>query len=127
MVVPDGKGFIFINSKEIPKYRGVSLVNGLYHLDFGMYIFNVNETINLPSDICAITIQRSSLMRSGVNTNIGFWDSGYLGKGYSTINIMNPNGFTIQKDASIVQMVFLKNVKNTVLYNGSYRNEGITV
>ena len=126
ILTPTGYGFIGIDTKDVPKYQHYYLNNEcLFKLPFGMYIFNINETINLPSDICAITIQRSSLMRSGVNTNIGFWDSGYLGKGYSTLNVMNPNGFHIEKNASIIQMIFLKNTIPTELYNGSYKGEGV--
>lgn len=126
ILIPDGKGYVSPMEKVIPKYSNIKHVDGcIYNLDYGMYLFNINETINLPSNICAITIQRSSLMRSGVNTNIGFWDSGYLGKGYSTINVMNPHGFSIQKESSIIQMIFLKNTIPTELYNGSYHGEGV--
>lgn len=127
----DNHGAILINGKFLPYLQKIEKNGGddelyLYKLDgIKSYAFDVNETVKLPLDICAITIQRSSIMRCGVTTNIGFWDSGYNGKGYSILNIMNPNGFTVEKNARIVQMIFMKNTSNTEGYNGQYQFEGI--
>jgi dUTP pyrophosphatase len=89
------------------------------------YLFSINETVKLPLNVCAMTIQRSSIMRCGATTNIGFWDSGYNGKGYSLLNVMNQHGLRIQKGSRIMQMIFMTNTEETEGYHGQYQFEGI--
>ena len=91
----------------------------------GTYLMSINETVNLPNNIAAVTIQRSSLMRSGVTTNIGSWDGGYRGKGYSLLMVHNTNGFTLQRNSRVIQMHFIRIEGSKFSYNGSYQNENL--
>lgn len=122
-------GFIGNTKKDIPEYKEMDLhnygLNEAYYLPVGTYVFDIAETIKLPLDVCAITIQRSSVMRCGCITNIGFWDSGYNGKGFSQLIVNNIYGFRISHKAKIIQMIFLKNTKQTESYKGSYQLEGV--
>jgi dUTP pyrophosphatase len=98
---------------------------GLYDevkLEEGVYKFKVNETINLPSDVCAISTQRSSFMRMGNITNVGFWDAGYRGSGYSIMIVYNP--LWIKKNARIIQCYFF-DVEGMETYKGIYQNENV--
>lgn len=117
-----------MKDKRIPDYTPIDCFPGLgnmYFLIQGVYAFDIMEIIKLPLDVCAITIQRSSVMRCGCITNIGWWDSGYNGKGYSQLMVNNPYGFHVKKGAKIMQMIFLKNTRETEGYKGSYQGEGV--
>ena len=75
--------------------------------------------------MAGITIQRSSLPRSGVEISIGTWDVGYRGRGVSVMDVKNPLGFTVEKNARIVQMHFIEVGECLKLYNGTYHNENL--
>jgi len=113
-----------LKDKFISSYKQMRC-NTVYFLKQGVYSFDIAEIIKLPLDVCAMTIQRSSVMRCGCITNVGWWDSGYNGKGFSQLMVNNPFGFHIKRGAKIMQMIFLRNTKTTEGYNGSYQNEGI--
>lgn len=121
----DESGFVGNKEKYIPKYKVIEPEVTGYYLPMGTYAFDIAETIKLPLDICALTIQRSSLMRCGCITNIGWWDSGYNGKGFSQLIVNNYYGFRISQHAKIIQMIFLNNTQQTEGYKGSYQLEGV--
>jgi len=123
-------GYIgYLKDRRIPDYKTVNYFEGLdnmYFLPQGVYAFDIMEVIKLPLNVCAITIQRSSIMRCGCITNVGWWDSGYNGKGFSQLMVNNKFGLYINKGVKIIQMVFLRNTKETEGYNGLYQGEGVT-
>lgn len=125
----NNSGYIgHMGDKRIPDYKPVECFSGLgdsYFLPQGVYAFDIRETIKLPLNICAMTIQRSSVMRCGCITNVGWWDSGYNGKGFSQLIVNNPFGFNIKKGVKIIQMIFFRIINETEGYNGSYQKEGI--
>jgi len=92
-------------------------------LNKGVYKFKINETIKLPDDIVAITTQRSTVMRCGCMCNVGYWDCGYHGSGYSIINVMHP--VEIHRNARLIQMYFYKINAPSKTYNGSYQKENV--
>lgn len=99
--------------------------NAVWHLKSGTYKFKINEIINLPKDLSADTIQRSSFMRAGCLINVGNWDRGYNGQGYSTIFVGPENGLWLGRNASIIQMRFFPVAEEGKTYNGSYQKENI--
>lgn len=118
-------GELYHNDKHLPELIELKPTASDYYLFQGNYSFSIMETVKLPIDICAITVQRSSVMRCGVITNIGFWDSGYNGRGFSQLMVNNPNGFWIREGTKIIQMIFLRNTKETEGYKGQYQYENI--
>ena len=72
----------------------------------GPYLVRFNETVNLPSDFMAYARPRSSLLRSGVALHTAVWDAGYSGQGVALLVIYNIEGFRVERDARIVQLVF---------------------
>ena len=94
-------------------------------LEKGTYLIEINETIKLPKDIFALSNQRSSLMRMMCRTNIGSWDSGYCGKGYSILTVFNPDGLLLEKDVRVIQIHFFKSTGVLSVYNGNYQNENL--
>ena len=101
--------------------------SGYIHLTMGVYIARLNETVSLPSNLMAIAKPRSSLLRNGVTVNNAVWDAGYVGKSQVQIAVLNPKGFTVAKNARIVQMVFMTLDESTnSLYSGRYQGESVS-
>jgi len=96
-----------------------------WHLIPGTYLFEVNEIVKLPKNISALSNQRSSLMRMFCQTNIGSWDCGYNGKGYSILTVHNPSGLWLEKNVRILQMHFFRTTKVLEKYNGHYQGENL--
>jgi len=90
-----------------------------YFIPKGVYHILLNETFNIPTDIVAFTTSRSSLQRCGATIYRGFFDPGFNGKGMVLLNVLNPSGITLFKDARICQMEF-HIIDKTDGYNGIY-------
>ena len=121
-------GRISVNNKE----RIVSELSPLEYdsegyicLEPGIYSINFNEIVHLPDNIMALARPRSSLLRCGVTVGTAVWDAGYSGRSESLLTVHNPEGFTVQKNARVVQFVFFTLTGKTEGYNGIYQNENI--
>ncbi|WNY26245.1 deoxyuridine 5'-triphosphate nucleotidohydrolase [Methanolapillus ohkumae] len=118
----------FDNSKrKTPAKDVLSFGNdGWIHLSPGIYSVVLNEIVNIPGDIAAIALHRSSLVRSGVTLGTAVWDAGYRGRSECLMIVHNPAGFDLQKNARVMQLLFYRlgtGVEN--LYNGVYQNENL--
>lgn len=91
----------------------------------GAYIITYNEVVHIPRNIIALARPRSSLLRCGVTIGTAVWDAGYSGRSQSLMVVYNPRGFSIQKNARIVQMIFLPLGSETDGYRGIYQGENI--
>ena len=103
------------------------IFNGLGFIDLmpGVYIVTYNEIVHLPKNIMALATPRSSLLRCGVMVNTAVWDAGYSGRSQSLLIVYNPHGFRLQRNARIVQLVFLRLTQETEGYQGAYQGENI--
>ena len=101
--------------------------NGLGFIDLmaGAYIITYNEIVHIPKDVMALATPRSSLLRCGVMVNTAVWDAGYSGRSQSLMVVYNPQGFRLQRNARIVQLVFLQLTQKTEGYQGAYQRENI--
>ncbi|MBA7469555.1 dCTP deaminase, dUMP-forming [subsurface metagenome] len=101
--------------------------DGLNFIDLmpGAYIITYNEIVHLPKNVMALATPRSSLLRCGVTINTAVWDAGYSGRSQSLMVVYNPQGFRLQRNARIVQLVFLKLTQETEGYQGAYQGENI--
>ncbi|MEM2974608.1 MAG: deoxyuridine 5'-triphosphate nucleotidohydrolase [Candidatus Micrarchaeia archaeon] len=99
--------------------------DGWVELPQGVYKIQFAETVNMPSDLGAITICRSSLARCGCDVYNGFWDPGYHGKGEATFIVHNPNGVRLKRRAKIVQIIFLPVSEARQLYSGIHKGENL--
>jgi dUTP pyrophosphatase len=95
------------------------------HLPPGAFLVTYNEVVNLPLDVMALALPRSSLLRSGVSIQTAVWDPGYSGRAQSMMTVFNTSGFIVEKNARIVQLVFFKLELSTTGYNGSYQGENL--
>lgn len=124
-----GKGTAdFSNERRVlPETRALQFEDsGALHLDPGPYLVQFNEVVNLPLDLAALGRTRSSLLRSGVALHTAVWDSGYSGRSQCLLTIYNPNGFTLYRDARILQLVFLSLTKPVAEgYQGLYSGENL--
>ena len=91
----------------------------------GVYVITYNEVVHLPTNIMALATPRSSLLRCGVTVNTAVWDAGYSGRSQSLMVVYNPQGFRLQRNARIVQLVFLRLTEETEGYHGAYQEENI--
>ena len=101
--------------------------DGLGFIDLmpGPYSITYNEIVHLPKNIMALATPRSSLLRCGVTVNTAVWDAGYSGRSQSLMVVYNPQGFRLQKNARIVQLVFMKLTQETEGYQGTYQGENM--
>ncbi len=91
----------------------------------GVYVITYNEIVHLPRDIMALATPRSSLLRCGVTVNTAVWDAGYSGRSQSLMVVYNPQGFRLQRNARIVQLIFFWLTEETEGYHGAYQKENI--
>ena len=99
--------------------------DGLGYIDLipGAYIVTLNEIVHIPRDITALATPRSSLLRCGVTVNTAVWDAGYSGRSQALMVVYNQQGFRVQKNARIIQLVFFRLSQETEGYNGIYQGE----
>jgi dUTP pyrophosphatase len=102
--------------------------DGLGYIDLVPCIYSItyNEVVNLPKNVMALARPRSSLLRCGVSVGTAVWDAGYSGRSESLLIVYNSQGFRIQRNARIVQLVFYRLEEETEGYNGKYQGENIT-
>jgi dUTP pyrophosphatase len=102
--------------------------DGLGRLDLlpGCYLVTYNEVVNLPRNIMALALPRSSLLRCGVSIHNAVWDAGYSGRSQSLMMVYNPQGFRLYRNARIVQMVFFLLSREVAQgYQGMFQGENI--
>jgi len=101
--------------------------DGLGFIDLmpAAYIITYNEVVHLPNDVMALAKPRSSLLRCGVTVGTAVWDAGYSGRSQSLMVVHNPQGFRLQRNSRIVQLVFLQLTQETEGYHGAYQGENI--
>jgi len=100
-------------------------IDGNLSLKPGSYMITYNEIVHIPKNVMALGRPRSSLLRCGVNVGLAVWDAGYEGRSQSLLMIYNPQGFTVQKNARVAQLVFLTLTGETDGYKGIYQGENI--
>jgi dUTP pyrophosphatase len=99
--------------------------DGFMDLIPGSYLITYNEIIHLPNNMMAFGRPRSSLLRCGVNIGTAVWDAGYSGRSQSLMVVYNAQGFRIQKNARVMQLVFFRLTSETDGYTGIYQGENI--
>ncbi len=104
------------------------MFDGLDFIDLmpGAYVVTFNEIVHLPKNVMAMAAPRSSLLRCGVTVDTAVWDAGYSGRSQSLMVVYNPQGFRLQKNARIVQLVFFQLTEETEGYHGAYQGENIS-
>ncbi len=100
--------------------------DGTLHLPPGPYHVLFNEVVNLPNDLMALGRPRSSLGRCGVAIHSAVWDAGYRGRSTSLLVVSNPDGFRVERDARVLQLVFCGLARPASEgYRGVYQGENL--
>ncbi len=102
-------------------FDGLDFIN----LISGIYIITYNEIVHLPNNVMALARPRSSLLRCGVTVDTAVWDAGYSGRSQSLMVVYHPQGFRLQRNARVAQLVFLHLSGETEGYQGTYQDENI--
>jgi dUTP pyrophosphatase len=121
-------GVIAVDNRQRQVSELAPLVfDGLGYIDLvaGIYMITFNEIVHLPEDITALAAPRSSLLRCGVTIGTAVWDAGYSGRSQSLMVVYNPQGFRLQRNARIVQLVFFKLTGKAKGYRGTYQGENV--
>jgi len=115
------------NSQRVVSDLAPLVFDGLGFIDLvpGAYIITYNEIVHLPKNVMALARPRSSLLRCGVTVNTAVWDAGYSGRSQSLMVVYNSQGFRLQKNARIVQLIFFQLTQETEGYHGAYQKENI--
>lgn len=115
------------DSQRLVSNLALLVFDGLDFVDLmpGAYIVTYNEIVHLPKNVMALATPRSSLLRCGVTVNTAVWDAGYSGRSQSLLVVYNSQGFRLQRNARIVQLVFLWLTGETEGYHGAYQQENI--
>ena len=92
-------------------------------LTLGSYLVEFNETVNMPLDVMGEIFVRSSLFRSGALLNAGVMDSGYEGVVGALLQVVNPMGLRLWRNARLGQLVFHQMREATEGYNGIYQGQ----
>jgi dUTP pyrophosphatase len=124
----DAPGRVMASNKD-------RVVSGLSPLSFdstrrielaaGCYMITYNEIVHLPKNLMAFGRPRSSLLRCGVNVGTAVWDAGYEGRSQSLLVVHHPQGFTLQQNARVAQLVFMELTGESEGYKGVYQGENI--
>lgn len=103
-------------TKEVP------FNNDQLHLTPGSYLVDFNEIGHCPNDIAGQIFVRSTLWRSGALLSAGVMDPGYTGAIGGMLQIGNPHGLVLFRDAKLAQFVFHQ-LSETVdsSYSGVYQ------
>lgn len=100
--------------------------DGWLQLEPGPYLATFNEVVNLPLDVMALGRSRSSLLRSGVAIHTAVWDAGYHGRSQALLVVYHPDGYRIQRDSRLIQLVFFQMETSTTRgYQGRFQSENI--
>ena len=90
-------------------------------LPCGSYLVEFNESVDMPLEVMGQIFVRSSLFRSGALIHAGVMDSGYKGAVGAMLQVVNPHGLRLLRDAKLAQMVFHQMSEPVEGYNGVYQ------
>jgi dUTP pyrophosphatase len=92
----------------------------------GVYQIVYNEVVDIPTTLMALGRPRSSLGRGGVTIHTSVWDAGYNGRSTSLLSVLNPEGFRVQRNARVMQLVFFGMAQAPAAgYAGNYQGENL--
>lgn len=124
-----GAGTIGVRAEDrvLPNLEALSFdEDGWIRLAPGAYHILYNEVVDIPPSLMALGRPRSSLGRSGVTIHTAVWDAGYRGRSTSLLAVLNPDGFRVQRNARVMQLVFFGLAATTTTgYAGRYLNENM--
>jgi deoxycytidine triphosphate deaminase len=116
----DGSAYLGIEERTLPETEEIEDL--IYKLEPNKYYLCLTrESVNMPEDLVAFILPRSTLFRCGVSLRTAVVDPGY--EGALTIGIKNEgtSEFKLKRGARIAQIVFSKVKGDAEGYNGKYQ------
>ncbi|KAH0348809.1 dUTPase-like protein, partial [Aureobasidium melanogenum] len=93
----------------------------------GAYLVDFNEIVKIPRNCMGSVFPRSSLWRSGVGVQAGVVDAGYEGAMGALLEVKNPCGVILYRDAKLAQLVLEQMEREVEGYNGVYQSSTSSV
>lgn len=117
----------FDNSQRVISDVSPLVFDGLGAIELipGTYLITYNEIVHLPKNLMALGRPRSSLLRCGVTIGTAVWDAGYEGRSQSLLVVYNTRGIRLQRNARIIQLIFMEMTGDSEGYKGVYQGENI--
>lgn len=111
-------------NRKLPEYTPLKTFTyeglEMYKLEPGQrYQIEFKELLSLPDNVCALTLVRSSMAKSGCTGENGLFDSGYRGGTGMMVSVQDTS--YIEVGASIAQMIFFE-ASSSRPYNGYYQD-----
>lgn len=121
----DGGCVDFTNEKRnLSETEKIPFTNGWVCLPQGAYKVTFNEIVSIPEDMIALARPRSSLLRCGATIESAVWDAGFCGVSISLLLVFNPCGISLQENARLMQLFFVKmSKKASKTYQGIYQEK----
>ena len=91
----------------------------------GSYLVEFNEHVAVPLDLMGQIFVRSSLFRSGALISAGVMDAGYEGAVGAMLQVVNPLGLRLYRDARLAQIVFHRMSEPVEGYDGMYQKRNV--
>lgn len=108
-------------TSEGPQRTNASGSSDFVKLCKGSYLVEFNESVHMPLDLMGQILVRSSLFRSGALVHAGVMDSGYQGVVGAILQVVNPHGLQLMRDAKLAQIVFHQMSEPVEGYSGVYQ------
>lgn len=93
----------------------------------GSYLVEFNETVHIPLDCMGQLFVRSSLWRSGALLTAGVIDAGYEGALGALLDVKNPHGISLYRDAKLGQVTMHRLEEKVAGYSGIYQSSKSSV
>ncbi|MFN8521908.1 MAG: deoxyuridine 5'-triphosphate nucleotidohydrolase [Chloroflexota bacterium] len=113
--------------RVLPSRVQVDHVDGWFELTPGPYVALLNEVVSIPRTLMALSYPRSSMLRGGVEVHSAVWDAGYVGRSELMLNVVNPSGCRLERNARIAQIVFFTLDREAPAYDGAYQRQNMSV
>lgn len=105
------------NTSELPFHSQAESIT----LTQGAYLVEFNETVEIPLDCMGQLFVRSSVWRSGGLLTAGVIDAGYKGALGALLDVRNPTGMVLYKDAKLGQVTLQRLEEKVAGYRGIYQ------
>ena len=123
--------FLGLDKREGPDWEEVVASTGTFTMRPGQFaLASTRETFNLPPNICALFVMKSSLARCGLDQMNAAWCSpGWHGSALTLelLNVTRSHALVLRPGMTIGQMVFFEGeeVPEHMLYSrrGAYNNQ----
>jgi deoxycytidine triphosphate deaminase len=121
-------GYLGIKNRQTPNVDVVSdKVGNKIILEPNEFVLvETIEKVNMPNDLLALILPRSSLFRCGVSLHTAVVDPGFIGTLTFGMKNLSDHPFELEIGSKIGQIVFEEVKGNDKLYNGKYQGGKVT-